>query len=180
MSIRFRFGDVSSVFKNAMDGTASQLARAVAQSSRQAAGMIEDRGRADISAAGSFGGKWTSSFHADVEPKSGALLNSVITVHSDIPYFSVFETGAVIKGNPLLWIPLSFSSAPKVSDYGGGLFRVNRDGKPPLLMDIASKEPKYVGLEAVKIQKRFHIAEVIKSVMSQMATLINENMKRKG
>lgn len=178
MSIRFRFNDNSSVFRNAMDGTASQVSRAVAASTRQAAQMIETQGRADISAAGGFGSKWTGGLHADVVPSSGALLNGVITVRHDIPFFSIFEVGASIRGNPFLWLPLSFGGAPKISNYGGGLFRVNRDGKPPLLLDIVSKEPKYVGLEAVQIPKKFHIGDIIQKVMAQMADLIKQNMKR--
>jgi hypothetical protein len=178
MSIRFRFNDNSSVFKNSMDGTASQVSRAVAASTRQAAKMIEDQGRADISSAGGFGSKWTGGLHADVVPSSGALLNGVITVRHDIPFFSVFETGASIRGNPFLWLPLSFGGAPKISDYGGGLFRVNRDGKAPLLLDIDTKEPKYVGLEAVNIPKKFHIGDIIKKVMSQMTEIVKQNMRR--
>lgn len=159
-----------------MAGTASQFSRAVSTASRQAAKMVLENGRENIRAAGNFGPKWIDGLSVDVVPRSGALLNSVITVSHKIPFFSVFEKGATIKGNPFLWIPLSFATKVKLANFSGKLFRVNRPGLPPLLLSVDTKQPMYIGLTSVQIKKKFNIQKVIQDVMRQLPDLIKQNL----
>lgn len=143
---------------------------ALVKAANTASREILSRGRADIRSAGRFGTRWTQGLHADVEtPKSGDIQ---ILVDHDVPYWKVFERGAVIRGRPLLWIPLSFARDAKgvlARNFPGGLFRVDRKGgKAPLLLSIKTGEPKYFGKERVKIPKKFHIVQICRDVARKL------------
>lgn len=142
-----------------------------------AASMIKKAGDADIQAAGKFGQRWTAGLHVVVE---GGLKNMRISMYHDIDYAGIFETGGVIRGSPMLWIPLSFSTAKGIParEFGGGLFTVNRTtGGPPLLFSMADKQPKYFGVESVTIPKKFHLAQVQKSVMANFRQIFDAAFK---
>jgi hypothetical protein len=143
-----------------------------------AASMIKQRGDADIQSAGKFGQRWTAGLHVSVE--GNGLRNMRISMYHDIDYAGIFQTGGVIRGNPLLWIPLSFSDAKgtQASEYGGGLFTVNRkSGGPPLLFSMADKLPKYFGIESVTIPKKFHLGEIQTSVMASFRQIFDAAFK---
>lgn len=159
MSFRLRFVglDFGTAYRTAVAKDLSRMSRAIKSTADETAKTIQELGRRDIAAAGRFGRKWTEGLHVNVTPRTGALTNSVITVSHDIPFATVFETGKVIRGKPLLWVPLSFARIRKNEP----LFRVNRKGKAPLLLAIADKKPKFVGLARVNIRKRFHLRRII-------------------
>lgn len=141
--------------------------KAFALTAQQAATEIEDLGRSDIQGAGNFGSRWTEGFKAKVTAGGGRTL---IRVTMGVPYWSVFQTGKVIHGKPLLWIPLSFADDAKgvsARDYPGKLFRVDRkSGGAPLLMTNSGgqAQAKYFGKESVTIPKKFHLIEIVRAV----------------
>jgi hypothetical protein len=161
---------------------------ALRESAKDAAEEIERRGRLDISRAGNFGARWTEGFHADVTEGGGHIR---INVKEDVPYWTVFEYGAVIQGRPLLWIPLDMdhggsADAQGVSarDYPQPLFRVDRqsDGLPLLL----SWEPGvkdsakvvYFGKEEVVEPKKFHIREIVREVAKKIQQYFQSHYRR--
>lgn len=161
----------------------SDMARATTNGAKEAAQQILTRGRQDIGSAGRFGPRWIEGLKADVQPKSGALINAKITITHDIEYFDVFETGGVIRGRPLLWIPLSYTglkiSAGTYARVFGGLFTVRRASGPPLLFSAVDKKPKYFGISQVTIPKKFHIAEICQNVMAGFDAIYTRNMPAK-
>jgi hypothetical protein len=148
---------------------------AARKAAKDAASEIKEAGDKDISAAGNFGKRWNSAFHVDVTEGGG---NIRIEPKVDIFYWRVFEYGAVIRGKPMLWIPLSFATDAKgvyARDYPGQLFRVNRAGKAPLLMTPGKPaQAKYFGKESVTIPKKFHLVQITRSIASRMRDLYLE------
>lgn len=159
-----------------------EAARATAQEARE---QILERGRDDIaSAPGNWGSRWLDGLKADVSEGGG---NIRIAVYHKIPYFGVFQNGAVIRGRPLLWIPLSFSDAAtamwpgvgvRARDYPGRLFRVDRKQGAPLLLDSYSKKPQYFGKESVTIPKKFHIREIALEVARRLKEVYRHHLEQ--
>jgi hypothetical protein len=133
--------------------------------------------RADIKSAGNFGRRWTEGLTAPISEGGGRI---VLNVRHAVPYFMVFQRGKVIHGKPLLWIPLSFSDARgiRARDYPGGLFRVNRVGKAPLLLSYRDKQPKYFGKLFVRIPKKFRVLEIGREVARQIKTFYRANFRK--
>lgn len=164
-------------FKQNLAGLHDRFQAALSASMNMAASMIKRRGDADIQAAGKFGQRWTAGLHVEVE---GGLRNMRISMYHDIDYAGIFEKGGVIKGAPMLWIPLSFSDAKgtPAGEFGGGLFSVTRKaGGAPLLFSMADKLPKYFGIESVTIPKKFHLAQIQKSVMANFRQIFDAAFK---
>ncbi|ODR98061.1 hypothetical protein AUC68_11215 [Methyloceanibacter methanicus] len=161
---RVRFKKVRGA-DDAMASIKDRITRAVRGTTTEAARVVVKEGRRDItSAPGNWGTRWPASLRADTEVNQS---RGVVTVYSTIPYFKIFEYGGKIKGKPLLWIPLGFASDARnvmARDYPGGLFRVDRTGKAPLLLSRSTGEPKYFGKESVDIPQKFHIRETCRSV----------------
>lgn len=129
---------------------------------------ILQEGRQDISSAGKFGARWTQGFTSDID---GSGLTRTITFRQAVPYWRVFQYGAVIQGKPLLWIPLR-EKGPRARDFPGRLFRVNRkSGGAPLLMSAATKQVEYTGHESVRIPKKFHLVEIIRAESKTLGAL---------
>src|SRR5262245_49600263 len=70
---------------------------------KQAEKAILTQGRQDIQSAGNFGTRWTEGLTAEIDDEGEKI---TLTVKHDVPYWSVFQTGKLIRGKPLLWIPL--------------------------------------------------------------------------
>ncbi len=165
-------------FDKNLSALRSKFEKALTATMNMAASMIDEEAVADINSAGNFGSdRWLGGLHVNVE---GAIGNMRISMHHDVPYFGIFETGGVIKGNPLLWIGLSGTNAEGIQakDFPGGLFSVQpKGGKHPLLLSIADKQPKYFGIESVTIPKKFHLGEIQKSVMANFRQMFDQNFK---
>jgi hypothetical protein len=71
---------------------------------------VVPKARADIAKAGKFGGRWTDGFQGKVT-EGGGFIRVSFTMPKDPPmkYWRVFQNGAIIRGKPMLWIPLSFA-----------------------------------------------------------------------
>lgn len=181
-SIRFQGDTMAVKFRAAMNKNYSLIARATTGAARQSAEEIKRRGKADIASAGKFGKRWLEGLRADVTPRSGALVNARIDVTHTVPYSGVFEFGSVIRGKPLLWIPLSYTNIRiRARDWArrfGGLFYVKRRGKRPLLLSIKDHKPKFFGISRVTIRKRFHIRQICRDVMRQFPSRYRQLIKK--
>lgn len=135
------------------------------------------RGRLDIKQAGNFGRRWTEGLTAPITEGGGRI---VLNVKHAVPYFMVFQKGKVIRGKPMLWIPLSFSNAVgiRARDFKEPLFRVNRKGKAPLLLSAKDKKPKYFGKLSVRIPKKFHILEIGREVARKLKEFYRVRMAK--
>lgn len=181
VTVAFKGESFASQTKRAMDANYSAMAKATTAAANEAATIILRRGREDIAQAGRFGPRWTQGLQATVQPKSGALLNARIIVTHNVDYFEIFETGGTIKGKPFLWIPLSFTgittSASLYAKAFGGLFYVQPKSGRPLLLSIRDRQPKFFGIAAVNIRKRFHIREICAEVMAGFNKLYAKHLK---
>lgn len=149
---------------------------AVQAAARRAARDIEEQGRANIRDGGNFGSaRWQQGFKALISFVS--RFDLVIRVTHSVRYWVVFEEGRIIYGKPLLWIPLKFGDAKGVRarDFPGKLFRVNREGKNPLLMN--EQGPQYVGVPSVRIPRKWHLRDIVKRVARNMRQYYKEAMR---
>jgi hypothetical protein len=90
------------------------------------------------------------------------------------------EHGLIIRGKPLLWIPLSFAAdAQKVTPrrYPGTLVKVDRPGKAPLLVKSGG-EPKYHGQPSVRMPKRLNLAALIAHIVATMGARLVATMRK--
>ena len=145
MSLRFAISDVAKGF---LDTVVKEIQRPIAKAATAAireAGEIAKRdGRASIAASG-FSRKWQNALRVNIYPPQGDSLRPAAFIYHKIRYASVFEEGAVIGGQPLLWLPLPTVPLRRgrpmtPSQYArsvGPLVSVQRPGSPPLLF------PKY-------------------------------------
>jgi hypothetical protein len=161
ISVRVAGDPISERLKGNLEKHRQRVQRAVDAATDQLADSIVEKGREDISSAGNFGQRWTTGLTSDV---GGSGNVRTITLRQQVPYWRVFQDGAVIAGKPLLWIPLSFATEAqgvRARDFPGRLFRVDRkSGGAPLLMSVDDKQPKYFGAESVRIPKKFHLVEI--------------------
>lgn len=133
-----------SVDPHGMRDIASRMQRQVAHAATAAMDatklVVSAGGREVIRRAG-FSKKWENAWRVTRYPAKGDTLDPALWIYHKISYAAVFQDGAVIKGSPLLWLPLR--SAPKLGRSRmtarayikqiGPLHRINRPGKPPLL-----------------------------------------------
>lgn len=163
-------------FQQNLAGLHDRFAKAMTATANQLASMWKDAAAADISSAG-FGQSWTTAIQTRVD--GATAQNMRISLTLDKPGAGIFEKGGVIKGNPLLWIPFSFSDAKgtQASNYGGGLYSVNNPGKRPMLFGLNDKMPKYFGIESVTIPKKFHLDQVQRSVMANFRAIFDTNFR---
>jgi len=183
MTITLKYTDGKQLgrkFKERLQRYDEKRIRAIQAAARRAVVAIEIEGRADIRAGGNFGSdRWQMGFRAKLSYKSRVDLSIRIT--HDVRYWVVFEEGRVIRGRPLLWIPLSFATDAKgimARDYPAPLFRVDRAGKAPLLMASGGRgvkaEAKYFGKESVTIPKKWHLREIVKTVSRKVGIYYRE------
>lgn len=167
--------------QRAMGQNLSNMARSVTAAAHVAGEQIQTQGRADIAAAGKFGKRWTEGLRVEVQPRTGALINAKITVTHDIEFFNIFEDGGTIQGHPFLWIPLSYTGlsipASVYAKTFGGLFYVQPTSGHPLLFSLKDRKPKYFGITAVNMPKKFHIKEICGEVMARFAETYAQQFK---
>lgn len=152
--------------------------RGAAQKARD---VVLSKGRKDIASAGKFGSRWIDGFQGKIT-EGGGFIRVAFT--QKVPYWRVFQFGAIIRGKPLLFIPFSFAKdaqGVRARDYPGRLFRVTRrrDGLIMLFTANPGAEatPKYFGKESVRIPKKFHLVEIIRDTARHMKDYYKESFK---
>ena len=163
-------------WKSKLAGLQSRLDAALGATMNMLRSMLEAAARSDIAASGSFGPRWTDGLHVGIE---GAGANMRLSMTHEIPYASIFETGGVITGSPLLWIPLQGTDAAGVraSAFPGGLFsaRYPRTTGRPLLFAAADRKPRYFGIEQVTIPRKWHLKEDVSSVVENFKQVFDQS-----
>lgn len=176
--VKFNDKNVGRRYSITMAGHAARHRRALIEATKEARDIALAHSRANISQAGRFGTRWTKGLTGEIKVKSDSIETNY---RHAVPYFSVFQFGKVIHGKPLLWIPLSFAKdaqGVRARDFPGGLFRVDRKTGAPLLLSFRTAEPKYFGIESVKIPKKFRVLEIIRLVSSQIKLLFVEQLNK--
>lgn len=172
------------LFTSAFEKLRERMATAFQIAAAELQFNIKSEGNANIRGAGNFSSRWTDAFTVRCEPnisQTSTKYTIDIFFNESIPYAHIHEFGGEIKpknslgslfGPPLLWIPLSFANVPKsgggsgkmtAQEYGASvspLFRVNRQGKSPLLLSVKDRKPVYFGIKSVTIPQRFHIRDI--------------------
>lgn len=142
MSLKISYKFAKGEFDEAMREVYAPIAEAGTAAIREAAGEIKTGSRASIAAAG-FSKRWQNALRADVYPKKGKSANAAAHIYHKIPYAEVFETGATIQGNPLMWLPMrglptklarKKLTPERFATEIGDLTSLNRPGQRPLLM----------------------------------------------
>src|SRR3954470_15419731 len=106
MSVRFTLSDVAQGFvETIVKEIQRPIAKAATAAVREAGDIAKRNGRANIAAAG-FSRKWQNALRVNVYPQHGDSLRPAAFIYHKIRYAGVFEEGAVIRGQPLLWLPL--------------------------------------------------------------------------
>ncbi|MEY9375072.1 DUF6441 family protein [Rhizobium leguminosarum] len=141
MTLKLLFRAAKGEFEQALRETYQPLAEAGQETIQEIADQIKVAGRQDIASAG-FSKRWQNALRVDVYPKGKVSLNAAALIYHKIPYADVFESGATIRGKPLLWLPLK-STPKKVGRFRmtadrfmqeiGPLQIVRRAGGKPLL-----------------------------------------------
>lgn len=180
---RFRF---KSGFGKALESELNKVIVPVttaAQAALKEVGKVAVKeGRTSIRSAGRFHGPWVSGFRNRFYKNRG--LDAALLVYHKIGLASVFETGKVIAGRPLLWIPLGrrvgfgkgARSPRALISAGKKLVKVERPGKRPLLVESGGA-PLFVGVERVSIRKRFNLLAIIRRAADRMAEFYVKNVK---
>ncbi len=118
------------------------IAAAATATMRDAADDFKDEVRFDIAAAG-FSNKWANAWRVNVYPRGRRdSIEAAIYGYHKIGYAGVFETGATIRGQPDLWVPLTTTprriGRRKMSPENyrrsiGPLIQIENPGKPKML-----------------------------------------------
>lgn len=146
--LKLTFAAATGKFEKAFKEMSLPMATAATGAVREAAEDIKVEGRQDIAAAG-FSGRWQNALRVEDYPKGKTVsMGAAALIHHKIPYAEVFESGAMIRGKPLLWLPLSSTKkmlgrekmTPKLYEakIGPLTFVKRSNGKAPLLFGGAS------------------------------------------
>lgn len=171
LRIEFQNKRMGDQFRHGMIRNADKVATSAASALKQAEVQILERGRRQIASAGNFkSDRWQKGLQAEIKVVPPRDL--VLSIRHLVPYFNIFQYGGVIRGKPLLWIPLSYTGLKiRAREYGRryGLFRVDRksDGLP-LLLSMRDRKPKYFGKESVTMPKKFYVVEICRDVAKNL------------
>jgi len=148
--------------KDAAKAQSARLRKAITSTAYKIASEVQQRGRVDIAQAGRFGPNWIFGLRAFKRRKEAGTRRTIVTVKHNIPFAELFEEGGVVKGKPLLWIPISTEKdavGVRARRYNLRLFRIKSKKGTPLLITPKGK-PKYFGVRAVNEPKLFHIRQI--------------------
>lgn len=160
------------------------VATAAVEALRETANNAVAEGRSDIGAAGPGfrHAQWQSGLKNRMV---GATKDGVPSLQAKEIIFhrygiaGVFEFGATIHGNPLLWIPTKHG-APTASQSGKKLVSATVRGKP-VLFDASDhdphRKPLYIGVPSVTVPKKFHIIEIVTKHVAKIAQLFVKHFK---
>lgn len=134
--------------KKVFEGFEDPIAGAAKRTMEIAGDRLKALGRGSIAAAG-FSSKWQNALRVNVYPRGKIeSIDSAAFLYHKIGYANVFEEGAVIRGKPYMWVPLTSSrnllgkrrlTPAEYKRRIGPLRFVQRPGGRPLLMgEVAS------------------------------------------
>lgn len=153
-NLRLAYSYVTGQFEQALVDMTKPIAETATAAIREAGSELLQDGRANIAGAG-FSRRWQTAYRVRYFPKTRKpVIDSVALGYFRTPYFGVFETGASIKGKPLLWIPLPQTpkkiNAKRITptlyrEKIGPLFFVKRPGGNPLLFGKQASRGRRTG-----------------------------------
>lgn len=114
--VRLKLDIVSGKFAENVKRWNFIIARTATLSMDQARTEFLDTARPQIANAGRFSRRWQTGLRAKRFPERRVSMGPSVYIYHKIPYADIFEQGGEIRGNPLLWIPLS-STPKKVGRY---------------------------------------------------------------
>lgn len=197
LKVVFEFikGDANEVFgsvKNPLAVTETKAMRLLGDD-------IKKQGRAEIRRGG-LSGRWANALRVQVYPQRGQSLEPAVWIWHKIPYAGIFEKGGVVRGKPILWVPLSSmpkkiaGKRPSPRSMGQHLIYVDRGGQPPLLVGkppsgfrkgrtkasrgfharyAESKfAPLFIGLTSAHIRKRFSLQRLFETLAARIESYI--------
>ena len=141
MTLRLVYAAATGQFDAAVADIQKKVATAATGAIRDAVTKGKIEARAAIASAG-FSTRWQNAFRANVYPARGVSLSPAGFFYHRIPYAGVFEDGATIAGDPLLWLPLPgvpqsmlgvHMSPANYVRLIGPLHTIFIAGKPPML-----------------------------------------------
>lgn len=175
--MKFKVTVDQSALQRAFSDKQGAVTAAAVAAIREVAGNAVKEGRSNIAGAGKFGPKWQQGLQfrmqktADGEP-------SAIIFHR-YGFAGVFEHGATIEGQPLLWIPTT-EGGPRASRSGKKLTSATVRGQP-MLFDANDRDrhrkPLYIGVPSVRIPKKWRITEIVKEHAAKIADLFRKYLK---
>lgn len=185
LSYRGPEGEIKRVVLQEM---AKPVETALAGALREAADLIQKRGRDNIRSAGFTSRRWVNGFNARVEVRRDAgVARSTINVFHRVGFAGIFEEGGTIVGKPFLYVPVQRNLPPGenwtprrfVRTVGPlasvrGARRPILVGKPP---GFDRAVPVFVGVRSVNIRKRFNILAVVDRVMSEFEKLYKDHLE---
>lgn len=109
-TFRFTWDIVDGEFAEKFADLKKPIAQAAMEAMVEVRDTVKAQGRAAIAAAG-FSKKWQNALRADYYPGGPKAhprpsTHPAVFVHHNIQYADVFEEGATIHGNPMVWVPL--------------------------------------------------------------------------
>lgn len=166
------------VDRSALDNLArdKSVTKAAVAALRETAFNAVKEGRSNIAGAGKFGPKWQQGLRYRID---GNDLDAKAIIFHKFGFAGVFEHGAVIQGKPLLWIPTQ-EGGPAASRSGKKLTSATVRGRP-MLFDANDKnrerKPLYIGVQEVRIPKKWRITEIVKEHAAKIAALFLKHFK---
>lgn len=109
MALKIFYESFQEEFAEAIREIEEPIAKTATGAMREAGDILKRAARADIRRAG-FSRRWQNTLKVVVHPKSRVSMRPAASLFHKIDYSDVFETGAAIRGRPMLWLPLP--SAP--------------------------------------------------------------------
>jgi hypothetical protein len=158
------------------------VATAAVAALRETAQDAVTEGRANIAASGLFGARWQQALKftmKDAGDDTNPSLQAKAIIFHSFRIAGVFEYGATIEGKPLLWIPTT-PGMPPAGRSGKKLISATIHGKP-VLFDASDpdrhRKPLYIGVPLARIQKKWHITEIVQQHAAQIAQLFIKYFK---
>lgn len=143
-------------------------------------------------AGGGFGRKWQNAFRVNLYPKRGRASNPAVFAYHKIPYAGVFEKGAVIKGKPVMWLPLPHipkkmggrrTTPESYAKRFGKMITITSPKGHQIILGRRSRrkgaqlEPIFVGLTVVTIRKKFDLDGVFTREANRIPQRYANNLK---
>lgn len=187
MTLKLVAGALQGNFKDAFNDQFGRVATAATGAINKGAEDLRARARASISSGG-FSNKWQNAYRVEVFPRGAkASVDAAIWAWHKIPYAGVFETGATIRGKPMLWLPTKFAPnriggkkpTPSLFIKFIGPLRSTKGTKHPMLVAAFQARgrrrkggprtvPIFVGVPLVHIPKKFDLEKAAQSVRDQL------------